>query len=394
MDRSGGIAAIILAAGFSSRMGKFKPLLKLGTYTAIAHAVRCFLQAGIRDVRVVAGHQAEAVMEAVKPMGVRVVLNSRFEEGMYSSVQAGVETLGPKARAFFLLPADYPLVRTSTVEKILGCYRSGGKGIIYPTFQGRRGHPPLISMVYADEILKGPAPGGLQGLLSKYEHDALDVAVADEAVLLDMDIPEDYQTLLNYLGRQAVPTMEECNSMLREAGVDERVWEHCHQVAGLALALVKSLNQAGAGLDEELVLAGALLHDVARRQPDHARAGARFIQDRGYPRVADLVAVHMDIEVAEDIPLSEPEVVFLADKMVKGRSIVSVSDRLADVLGKYENDRQARQAAEHRLKQAEEIKKKVEKILGRPVELGFGTWDLGRENVRYSFGVFSGEAVF
>lgn len=394
MVKSEGIAVIILAAGFSSRMGEFKPLLKLGTYTAIEHAVRCFLQAGIRDVRVVVGHRADAVMEAVKPMGVRVVLNSRFEEGMYSSVQAGVGTLGPKARAFFLLPADHPLVRTSTIEKILDCYRSGRKGIIYPTFQGRRGHPPLISRVYMDEILKGLAPGGLQGLLSKYEHDALEVAVADEAVLLDMDVPEDYQTLLNYLESRAVPTMEECNSMLREAGVDERIWEHCHQVTGLALALVKRLNQAGTALDEELVLAGALLHDVARRQPDHARAGARYIQARGYPRVADLVASHMDIEVAEEKPLSESEVVYLADKQVKGRRIVSVPDRLADVLEKYKNDRQARQAAEHRLKQAERIKKKVEKILGQPVEtvgavdLRFGTWDLGLENVRHSFEVF------
>jgi len=368
VDKPEGIAAIILAAGYSSRMGEFKPLLKLGRFTAIEHAVRCFLKAGIQDVRVVAGYRAEAIIEAVKPMGGRVVLNPCFDEGMYSSVQAGVGTLEPEVRAFFMLPADHPLVRISTIKKILECCRTCQKGILYPTFHGRRGHPPLISTRYVDEIKYGSYPGGLQGLLNKYEHEAFNVAVPDEAVLLDMDVPEDYRTLLNYLDRRAVPTMDESRRILREAQVSEPVWEHSHRVAGLALSLVKSLNKAGATLDEDLVLAGALLHDVAREQPDHARAGAGLLNTRGYPRVAAVVAAHMDIEVPEEKPLSEQEVVFLADKMVKGRSVISLSTRFSAILEKYKDDQQACHAIMHRLKQAELLKGKVEKILGRPVE--------------------------
>lgn len=368
MDSHKGITAIILAAGYSSRMGEFKPLLKLGRYTAIEHAVQCFFRAGLHDVRVVAGYRAEEIVQAVKPMGVRIVINSCFDEGMYSSVLAGVRTLEPEVRAFFLLPADQPLVRASTVEKMLESRLSCKKGILYPTFQGRRGHPPLISTRYVSKIRYGWYQEGLQGLLSKAEYDAFNVTVPDEAVLLDMDRPEDYRSLLNYLDSQAIPAREDCLRILRGARVSGPVWDHSHRVAGIALSLAKSLNKAGAALDEDLVLAGALLHDVAREQPDHARAGAMLLKARGYPRVAEVVAAHMEIEVPEDGPLSEPELVFLADKMVQGQSAISITDRFAARLEAHKDDRQACRSIRHRLKQALLIKNKVEKILGRPVE--------------------------
>jgi putative nucleotidyltransferase with HDIG domain len=365
------LAAIILSAGFSSRMEKFKPLLPLGSDTAIEHAVRCFWQADIRDIQVVTGYRGKELSEAVIPMGVKVVQNDRFEEGMYSSVQAGVRALGPDVEAFFLLPVDTPLVQTSTIKAMADAYHACGKGILYPTFHGKRGHPPLIAASYVEEILNDNAPDGLRGLLSRYDDDAAEMAVADEAVLLDMDVPADYEILLAHMMRRAVPTQEACRDLFREAGVDKQVWEHCQQVAGFALALARQLNLAGAGLDEALVMAGALLHDVARSQPNHAQAGARFIQDRGYPKVAELVAVHMDIDVDSEQPISEAEVVYLADKMTKDSRLVSIAERLADLAKKYQGDPEALMAASRRLLQAQQIKMKVEQILGIQVELDF-----------------------
>lgn len=93
--------AIILAAGYSSRMGDFKSLLKLGPYRAIKHAVRCFLLAGVFDVRVVTGFRAEEVVETVKPLRVTVIYNPDFDKGMYSSVQAGLRSLELDVQAFF-----------------------------------------------------------------------------------------------------------------------------------------------------------------------------------------------------------------------------------------------------------------------------------------------------
>ncbi|HUW66123.1 MAG TPA: NTP transferase domain-containing protein [Spirochaetia bacterium] len=360
------MTALILAAGYSSRMGKFKPLLKLGPLTAAAHAVRCFQRAGIQDVRVVAGYRAAEVASAVEPLGARVVFNPRFDQGMFSSVQAGVGSLEPGVGAFFLLPVDHPLVRPFTVSKILAARRSCPKGIVYPVCRGRRGHPPLVSCRYREEILAGFCQGGLQSLLGRYEQDSLDVAVPDEGVLLDMDTREDYLSLLGVLTSQAIPTSGECRRIFEEVRTAEGVWQHCLAVADLAAMLAAILNEAGACLDEDLVAAGALLHDVARCRPDHARDGAAILQGLGYPRVAKIVAVHMDLEASEENPLSEAELVFLADKMVSGQSVVSLTDRLRHLLERLGDDGRAR--AVHRMEQAGLIKKKVETILGRPLE--------------------------
>jgi CTP:molybdopterin cytidylyltransferase MocA len=132
-------------------------------------------------------------------MDVKVVVNTQFEAGMYSSVQAGVRKLGVEVEAFFLLPVDHPLVAAATVKRMVDYYAFSGKGILYPTFHGRRGHPPLISVRYAHGILQNSGPQGLRGLLSLYVHDTFNVSVEDEAVLLDMDVPDDYQSLLHYL---------------------------------------------------------------------------------------------------------------------------------------------------------------------------------------------------
>jgi len=199
MSKNENISAIILAGGYSSRMGDFKPLLQLGPYRAVEHAVLCFQRAGIGDVRVVVGFRAEDVVEVVKPLGVRVVFNSVFPRGMYSSIQTGVRTLELDVQAFFMLPVDIPLITRTTVEKILDCGRLYQHGVIYPVFNGRRGHPPLITTRYKDEIMRGSDQDGLRGILAMHEHEAFNIEVDDETVLLNMNTPEDYYNLLSYL---------------------------------------------------------------------------------------------------------------------------------------------------------------------------------------------------
>lgn len=387
------ISAIILAAGYSSRMGDFKPLLQLGTDRAIEHAIRCFQRAGISDVRVVTGFRADEVVEAVKPLGVSIVFNPDFAQGMYTSIQAGVRSLEPGVQAFFMLPVDIPLIHHTTVEKIIDCSRQCRYGVIYPVFNGKRGHPPLITTRYKKEIIHGACQEGLRGLLNLHEHEAFNIDVEDETVLLDMDTPEDYHKLQSYLKKSAIPTLDECWQILNEAGVDERIKDHCCTVAYRALDLVNKLNNAGAGLDENLILAGALLHDIARREPDHALAGARLLETRGYPLVAAVVSTHMDIEVSGEHPLTEAEVVYYVDKTVKGNTLISIDDRFGAALHKYKDDLEASKAVLKRLLQAERIERKIEEIIDYPYEnmLELGLYLSGKVhglnvNVQYSNG--------
>ncbi|MBI5894558.1 MAG: NTP transferase domain-containing protein, partial [Desulfobacterales bacterium] len=87
------LSAIILAAGYSRRMGRFKPLLPLGPTTVVGHVVTLYRAAGIEDICVVAGYQAEALQAALLPLGVRCVVNPAYDLGMYGSLVTGVAAL-------------------------------------------------------------------------------------------------------------------------------------------------------------------------------------------------------------------------------------------------------------------------------------------------------------
>src|SRR5258708_3177074 len=133
--------ALILAAGYSLRMGQFKPRLPLGERSAIEYGISGFHTAGLREVIVVTGHRARELTNVLKGQ-VRCVFNPSYDSGMYSSIVAGLQSLPPETDAFFVLPADIPLVRPSTIMALVAAYHDTRTAIIYPVFQGKRGHPP------------------------------------------------------------------------------------------------------------------------------------------------------------------------------------------------------------------------------------------------------------
>ena len=196
------ISAIILAAGYSSRMGEFKPLLPIGGKTAIMHIIENLSLAGITDIKVVNGYKANLLASFLQQQPVQLVHNPNYHLGMYSSIQVGVASLDLACKAFLLLPVDYPLVETNTFKDLISYYHKNPSGIIYPTFREKRGHPPLISTRYREEILSGDQPHGLKGLLNLHNDEALHIPVADQAILMDMDKNEDYQRLVRYYKTQ------------------------------------------------------------------------------------------------------------------------------------------------------------------------------------------------
>lgn len=146
------LAAIILAGGLSTRMKELKPLLSLGETTVVEHVISKFRGIGV-DVILVVGYRQQEIISVIKQKGITIVLNPDYEKGMLSSVQAGVRKLQPEHQAFFILPADIPLVKLSTIEKLQNTWIHHTDKIIYPVFRGKRGHPPLIPAVLAQGIL-------------------------------------------------------------------------------------------------------------------------------------------------------------------------------------------------------------------------------------------------
>ena len=179
------ISAILLAAGLSRRMGCFKPLLSLGSSRIIERVVNFFQAVGVDDILVVTGHRAGDVCRTVAPFGAHCVENSAYRQGMFASVLTGIKALSEQCGAFFIHPADIPLVRPQTVMRLTVALKETHAAIIYPT---------LIQSRLRTKVLGKSHPGGLRAFLKKHEAESLEIPVADEAVLLDLDTPEDYQS--------------------------------------------------------------------------------------------------------------------------------------------------------------------------------------------------------
>ena len=367
MDQRKNIGAIILAAGFSSRMGSFKPLLPLAGTTVIEKSVAVFRSTGIQEITVVVGHRAKELLPVLKTLGVNTIFNSDYASGMFSSVKAGISSIQASLEAFFLLPGDIPLVRPATVARLVDVYRTRPSGIIYPCFKGERGHPPLISAGYQAAILSWERDGGLRVFLEEFEAEARDVEVTDQGVLLDMDTPGDYQKIRDAWHTDTIPSIKDCLALLKNAAVPARVAQHCQAVAEVAEKIARSLEKVGYRLDTDLILAAALLHDIAKGERGHAQVGAQRLRELGYPRVAEIVASHMDLGLVEQDIINETSVVFLADKLVKEDRPVPLEQRFQDILQKYSSE-QAVFSAATRLNQAKRIQHEIERVMALPLE--------------------------
>jgi molybdenum cofactor cytidylyltransferase len=378
MNTSKTIGAVILAAGYASRLGTPKPLLPLGRSTVVEEATARFRTAGIEQVRVVVGYQAELITPLLDHLGVDWVLNEHYDRGMFSSVLTGVQSLGSQVEAFFLLPVDIPLVKPTTIRMLSSAYGNGRSWVIYPCFQGERGHPPLIATACLPRDLSFDHPGGLRTFLMQYERMARDVEVVDQAILLDCDTPSDYERMKAYAGREDIPTGLECEALWDHFGVPEKVIVHSRVVAQLARLLAIHLNRAGLELNLDLIVAAGYLHDVAKGQPDHAQKGGQMLAEIGYPRVAELVGSHMDIHPPRG-SLNEAALLYLADKCVDGDQWTPFEHRFKRTLAKYAGQPEVLKAVEKRLQHARLTQRSIEKVLGQPLEYLIQTY---KRNIR------------
>jgi len=195
------LPAIMLAAGLSTRMGAFKPLLRLGKLTLIEHALRALHSSdSISEVLVVTGHRSEEIRNHLdgRP-GTRIVVNDTYDSGeMISSVQRGISAFPPESPAFLLTFADQPRVQPQTISSLVHSFFKTKPPLVLPTHAGKRGHPIVISTALAPEILALRNPETLKTVVQRHLPSALMLPVPDPTVLEDFDTPEDFQKALKY----------------------------------------------------------------------------------------------------------------------------------------------------------------------------------------------------
>lgn len=360
------IAAIILSAGFSTRMGEFKPLMPLRGKTLLQRAIDLFETAGVDDILVVIGHRAEEVERVVWQTAACCIENDAHGEGMFSSVSKGMAALPAACQAVFLLPVDIPMVRPATIRRLIKTFEQhNGKRVLLPVFNGRPGHPPMIDARLCPQIMNWHGRGGLRAFFEEHAEVVLEVPVADEAILHDLDTPDDIAQLTRRLSRLDLPTRDECLVWLAQVQrLPAGIVRHCRTVADLAVSLAQGVRDQCSDLDIDLIFTAALLHDIGRLEKSHAKVGAKLLETEGFPGVADIVRQHMDIEVNPAKPLCEAEVVYLADKMVMENTLVLPSARFAASYQKYTDSNPGTGAWGKRRRSVGLIQAKVEQAAG------------------------------
>lgn len=189
---SGAVAAILLAAGKSSRMGSCKQLLPLGNCTVLDRCLDTLIAAGIAEIVVVVSAADTEVAQAAQRHPVRIAINPDPDGDMASSVLTGRDALPATISGVIVAPGDYPLVLSATIIHLMQAHTKHPERIIIPCHSGQRGHPLLFPRTVLDKLAAGMI---LRDLVQSAPDRVLLREVTDPGILQDMDTPEDFQKI-------------------------------------------------------------------------------------------------------------------------------------------------------------------------------------------------------
>lgn len=200
-----GVSAVVLAAGSGSRFGGGKLLAPYRGRTLIEATLDGLRETPVDEIIVVVGKEAEELRSVCKPHGVRVVENPNWEEGMSTSVRAGLAATGPKAQAAVVLLADQPLVGSEAVARLIAAFESGAK-VAVATYDGVPRNPVL----FAREVwplLEGELSGdeGARGFIRGHPELVTGVPCDGVADPADVDTVEDLGRLEERAAAGAAP---------------------------------------------------------------------------------------------------------------------------------------------------------------------------------------------
>ncbi len=192
MKKTKFVCAIVLAAGASTRMKTQKMLLPFNGKTIIETVVDNALKV-TDNVVVVLGSHKEEIAEKITGRNISIAINAHYLQGMLSSVVCGFRALPENAEAALLFLGDQPQVPCQAAKMVINSWDKSGKGIVIPTYQGKRGHPVLIETRFSNEIENLDPEKGLRQLMEIRKNDILEVACQYPEILRDIDTPEDYE---------------------------------------------------------------------------------------------------------------------------------------------------------------------------------------------------------
>ncbi|MEL7642577.1 MAG: nucleotidyltransferase family protein [bacterium] len=194
------LAAIVLAAGLSSRMKENKLLLPWKNSTVIGWVVSQLVKAGMRRIFVVTGRDANDVESLTSFPGVKHIYNKLYADGeMLHSLQAGLKMLPGEVDAALVVLGDQPQIEIETIQLVARAFEDNPNcKLILPSFQNRRGHPWIVARELWDEIISMEPPDNLRTFLQRYSDEITYVLVNTTTIFADIDTPQDYQESLKH----------------------------------------------------------------------------------------------------------------------------------------------------------------------------------------------------
>lgn len=191
------LAAVILAAGESHRMGRPKALLPYpgdaatpGKLTFLEHLVCVSRHPRIGVLRVVLGAHAETVKRRVALEPASIVFNREWAQGQLTSLQAALRSFAEPTDGAALFLVDHPLITPQLVDDLIRRFYESGAPIVLPTFSGTRGHPVIFAQRLYEELLCAPCDVGARAVVWAHAAEVLEVPTREEGVVLNLNDPE------------------------------------------------------------------------------------------------------------------------------------------------------------------------------------------------------------
>lgn len=195
------IGALIVAAGMSSRMGEFKPMLSIGSISVAQRVVATLSQSGVSKIVMVTGYNATMLERHLSGNGIIFLRNEHYETTqMFDSAKIGLRYLQDKCDKVLFTPVDVPLFTAKTVKALL----DSGADLACPMCEGKQGHPILIANELISEILADSGEMGLKGAMDRCSAPLTRIDVDDFGTIHDADTPEDFSALVSYHNAQLV----------------------------------------------------------------------------------------------------------------------------------------------------------------------------------------------
>lgn len=201
-------SAIILAAGLSSRMGDFKPLMKLREKTVIENLIDSVIEAEIDEIIIVLGFRGKDVENHIKANykcdlnKIIFVYNENYKEtDMLTSIKIGIRNLS-YCHGFYIIPGDMPAIKKDTFMTLKNSMIKAKSEVVFATLNGYKKHPPLIDYNFKDTILNYEGEGGLREIWKIYKLNIKYVPVNDYGCVIDIDTKKDYEALVKYINNR------------------------------------------------------------------------------------------------------------------------------------------------------------------------------------------------